>query len=120
MVHVIASWLLIPLVLTEVIELVLARVALGVRSRDDLVTVALAQVVTNPAVQLIALLAGCSPHSPVPGWPWVVVLLAEVVTFVVEALLYRFAGLKRPWAASAVLNAASFAIGLGLALAGAL
>ncbi len=111
------SWLLTSLILTEAFEVGLARLALGVRSRYDLVTVALAQVVTNPTVQFVAYFAGWTPRAPELGWQWVFVLLAEIVAFVVEGVLYRASGMKRPWLTSAVLNGASFLVGLLLVFA---
>lgn len=104
---------------TIVLECAFGWLAFGLRSAWELRVVALAQVVTNPAVELVALACGWSPHLAVTHPAWLVLGACEVAALVVEALLYRAAELNgRPWTTSAVLNAVSFGVGLAWALLG--
>lgn len=111
-------WLLgKTLVLTVIIELAAAIVFFGVRTCHDILVVVLAQVVTNPSVELLCLTVGWRANLSLLSQPWLSVLAAELAAWAIEALLYRFAGVTRhPWLMSAVLNGVSF--GLGLVLAG--
>ena len=102
--------------LTMVIEVGLA-VALGVRGWRELLVVALAQVVTNPSVELVCLLVGWSPHLPLTATAWPCLLSAELMAWLAEALLYGYAHVwHRPWVLSAILNLASFGFGILLGL----
>ena len=105
------------LLATVAIEAGMAWATFGLRSAYDLRTVALAQVVTNPLVELCAIIMRWNVFLPLASPAWVVLLCAEVAAFVAEALLYRSAEVgRRPWLLSAALNAASFGIGLVWAL----
>lgn len=107
------------LALTVAIELALAVALFGLRTRREMLVVALAQVVTNPSVELLCLAVGWRASLPLLSMPWLVMLAAELAACAVEALLYRTADVSRhPWLMSAVLNSAS--LGLGLLLAGLL
>lgn len=98
---------------TIAVELPLAILLFGVRGRRASLVVALAQVVTNPVVELLCLTLRWSPGLPVSHPAWVAVLLAECAAVVVEALLYRRAAFtRRPWLMSVVLNAVSLSLGL--------
>jgi len=99
-------------VATIAIELGLAAVLFGVRDRRAAAVVALAQVVTNPVVELGCLLVGWSVAAPFPGVAWAVMLALELGAVAVEAWIYRETGVvERPVVASVTLNLASFAIG---------
>ena len=102
---------------TVAIELACAWTLLGVRDRRALAVVALAQVATNPLVELVCLVVGWHPAMPLASPPWLVMAAAEFAAFAAEALLYRAAQVgEHPWRMSAVLNALSFAVGIVLAL----
>lgn len=104
------------LALTVAIELALAVAFFGVRTRREMLVVALAQVVTNPSVELLCMAVGWRASLPLLSMPWLVVLAAELAACVVEALLYRMVGVSRhPWLMSVVLNSTSFGLGLLLA-----
>ena len=104
------------LALTIVIELAAAYLLFGLRERRELAVVALAQVVTNPSVELLCLVTGWRPQLPLASPQWLAMAAAELVAFSVEALLYRRAQVgERPALMSAVLNATSFGLGLVLA-----
>ncbi len=107
-------------VATIAVELGLAALLFGVRDRRAAAVVALAQVVTNPVVELGCLLVGWSPSLPVASPAWAIMLALELAAVAVEAWLYRETDVfERPVMASVVLNLTSFAIGcvVGLALA---
>ena len=105
------------LALTIVIELAGACLLFGIRTRREFLVVALAQVATNPSVELVCLVVGWQPTLPLASLPWLVVALAELAALLVEALLYRCAEAGRhPWLMAGVLNALSFGLGLVLAL----
>ena len=109
--------LAVALVLTVVIELAGACLLFGLRTRRALAVVALAQVVTNPSVELVCLAVGWTPRLPLASLPWLAVAAAELAAFAVEALLYRVAEVgEHPWRMAAVLNAVSFGLGLVAAL----
>ena len=95
------------LLLTEAIELPIARL-LGVKGRD-LVTVALANVMTNPAVNV--LYAAAVVFTRLPDAAVIAVLECAAVT--AEWIVYRTAtDARRPFLVSLVCNAASFCAGL--------
>ncbi len=101
------------LVLTIAIELSMAVLAFGMRTRRQMLVVALAQVVTNPLVELLCLAIGWHANLPLNSMPWLVMLAAELAAFVAEAQLYRIAAItQHPWLMSGVLNATSFTLGL--------
>lgn len=103
--------LLCALLLTEAIELPVARLC-GVKGRD-LLFVVLANVMTNPAVNVLYAAATVFTKLPM-----VAVLAAlEIAAVVAEWIVYRYAtGAKRPFLVSLVCNAASFGAGLLLNL----
>lgn len=108
-----ARLLALALVLTMSIELGAAVLAFGLRERRELAVVALAQVVTNPTVELVCLWVGWNPRLPLASGPWMVMLVAEAAALVVEALLYRVAEVgEHPWLMSAALNVLSFGLGI--------
>ena len=99
--------LLLALLLTEAIELPLARL-FGVKGRD-LVFVVLANVMTNPAVNV--LYAAVTFFTKLPTIP--VIAALELAAVAAEWIVYRFAAdAKRPLLMSLVCNAASFCAGL--------
>ena len=101
------------LLATILIEAALAWAAFGVRTWKGLQVVVLAQVVTNPLVELGAIALRWNPFAPPTSPGWVGLACLEIAAFVVEALLYRRAEVVgRPWLVSGVLNLASFVIGL--------
>ena len=109
----IALVLIRNLALTIAIEAAVAWAFFGLRTAYNLRTVALAQVVTNPFVELCVIGLHWNAFLPFASLPWIALLCLEVAAFVVEALLYRTAQVgARPWLLSAVLNATSFGMGL--------
>lgn len=109
--------LVISLALTVLIETALAWAALRLRDAHDLVTVVLAQIITNPFVVLGAVRVGWSVGLPLVSGAWAAMLLLEAAAIVAEWLIYAFDHtFERPLLASAFLNAASFGIGLVIAL----
>ena len=106
------------LVMTVIVEVLLAVVLFGIRGRRGLVVVALAQAVTNPIVEFVCLASNWRPSLPLWSWPWVALLAVEVTAMVAEAVLYRVANVvRRPWLMSCVLNGISFGAGLLIAVA---
>ena len=102
---------------TIVVELGLAMLLFGIRGRHDCSVVALAQVATNPVVELGCVMLAWTPTSPPLGPAWAGMLALEVAAVAVEAWLYRSSGtFGRPLLASLVLNVASFALGCALGL----
>lgn len=96
------------LLVTVAVEVLLARAAFRVSPRDC-VPVALAQLATNPAVNLAMLYAYALAPEP---WPALILLALELGAFAVEGALYAHARIvEHPWLMSAVLNLASFSIG---------
>lgn len=99
--------LLLALLLTEAIEIPVCLLW-GMRRRD-LVFAVLANVLTNPAVNV--LYAVLCLYTPVP--PAVSLAVLETAAMVVEWIVYRSAtGAKRPFLISLTANAASFGVGL--------
>lgn len=98
------------LLLTLAIELMGARLLFRIRDTDALIVVALAQIVTNPLVEVGMI--GAYSYLPHPA---AAIVALELAVFVAEALIYRTKGVTgHPWAMSAALNALSFALGLHL------
>ena len=99
--------LVLALLLTEAIEIPVCLLW-GLRGRD-LVFVLLANVLTNPLVNVLYALAYL--YLPLPhAVPLAVLEIAAVVS---EWLVYRAAtGTKRPFLVSLTANAASFGFGL--------
>ena len=98
--------LLSALLLTEAIELPVCLLW-GLRGRD-LLFVLLANVLTNPAVNVLYALA-CL-YTPIP--PAAALAVLEAAAVIVEWIVYRCAaGTKRPFLVSLTANAASFGFG---------
>ena len=99
--------LLFVLLLTEAIEVPLARL-LGVKGHD-LWFVVLANVLTNPAVNVLYAIA--TVYTKLPAALALAVLEAAAV--LAEWTVYRYADLaKRPLLVSLICNAVSFGAGL--------
>lgn len=101
--------IIIPLLLTIVIETITA--CLFFRSRDDLIIVVLAQCITNPVLNLILILCR---FWGVEFLPLVLVVL-EIIVIVVEALVYYYnfsqKNRKKSLPLSIVANVAAWATG---------
>ena len=111
----IAPLLASALLSTIAIELPLAVLLFGVRRWRAVCVVILAQVATNPVVELLSLTLGWQPYLPPLAAPWIAILLAEVAATVTEALFYRVSAITdRPWLMSVALNSISFSLGLAL------
>ena len=98
------------LLCTVIIECAAAFI-LGLRKPDEQLTVALVNVVTNPLLVSICILVQLFYSKQVY---WCVYIGLELAVFIGEALLYR-AVLRRkrdPFLLSAILNSASFFIGM--------
>lgn len=115
----IGKGMVVSFLTTEVIELILGA-ALGCRSRRQLRWIFLANLITNPAVNLLC------------GYVWftsegrngflAALAAAEAAAVIVEAILYErkictpegtfFTRTGRGWTLSAVLNLASFFTGV--------
>ena len=98
--------LLFVLLLTEAVEVPIARL-FGIRGRD-LWFVVLANVLTNPAVNVLYATAATVTKLPTVA----VLAVLETAAVAVEWLVYRYAGIRRPLPVSLVCNAASFGAGL--------
>ena len=99
--------LVLALLLTEAIEIPVCLLW-GMRGRD-LVFVLLANVLTNPLVNVLYAIAYL--YTPIPQAAALAVLEAAAV--IAEWLVYRAAtGAKRPFLISLTANAASFGLGL--------
>ncbi len=99
------------LVLTVLIETVLARIV-SVKSKTDLVIVAMASVLTNPAVVLITFFAGFFYGTQ--GY-YTATVICEISAVVIEGFVYYKAlNWKRinPFLLSLLLNGVSYGIGL--------
>ena len=104
------------LVATIAIEVPLARILFGLCDPRSLTIVALAQVVTNPWVELVCLTVGFDP-AIFPSPAWAAMTVAELAAVVAEAAVYRACRItSRPWAMSCALNATSFLAGIALSL----
>ena len=104
-------WLLLlrNLALTLAFELAGAWGIFRIRERDALVVIALAQIATNPLVNLGALYL---PQLIGAYWPTIAAL--ELAAAAAEAALYARAKIAWPLALSLALNALSFLIGYAL------
>jgi hypothetical protein len=104
------SWplsLVLALLLTEAIELPVCRLW-GMRGRD-LVFVLLANLLTNPVVNVLYALAYL--YTPIPRV--LAIAMLEIAAVLVEWFVYRYATeAKRPFLVSLTANAASFGAGL--------
>jgi len=99
--------LLLALLLTEAIE-VSVCLLWGMRKRD-LLFVLLANVLTNPLVNVLYAIARLK--TPLP--PALMIAALEVSAVAAEWLVYRYAAAaKRPFLVSLTANAASFGAGL--------
>jgi len=99
--------LLSALLLTEAIEIPVCLLW-GMRKRD-LLFVLLANVLTNPLVNVLYALM--SLYAPIP--PAVSLAALETAAVAVEWVVYRHGtGAKRPFLASLTANAASFGAGM--------
>lgn len=105
--------LAVCLLSTIAVECTVAAAAFRVRNLHGLAVVALAQVVTNPAVVLASTLAyGTLPSQ---AGRWVALVMLELGALATEALLYGRAGVvNRPWRLSVACNLASFLVGLAV------
>ena len=108
------SWplsLVLALLLTEAIEIPVCLLW-GMRGRD-LVFVLLANLLTNPVVNVLYALAYL--YTPIPRAVSIAVL--EIAAVVTEWLVYRSATeAKRPFLISLTANAASYGAGLLITL----
>ena len=103
--------LLLALLLTEAIEIAVCLLW-GMRGKELWITV-LANVLTNPAVNVLYLLARLYTRLP----QTVVIAALEASAVVVEWLVYRaLTGTKRPFLVSLSANAASYGAGLLLSV----
>ena len=99
--------LLLALLMTEAIEIPVC-ILWGMRGRD-LVFVLLANVLTNPLLNVLYAIS-CL-YTPIP--PAVSLAVLEISAVVAEWIVYRSATqAKRPFLASLSANAASFGLGL--------
>ena len=99
--------LVLALLLTEAVELPVCLLW-GMRGRD-LVFVLLANLLTNPLVNVLYALAYLYP--PIPRAVSIAVL--EIAAVLTEWIVYRSAtGAKRPFLVSLTANAASYGAGL--------
>lgn len=110
------GWLLPALAVTVTVE-VAAAALLGPRTWRDLAVVALANLATNPAVNLVVALAMAVMHARTLGHPGVLAVLAALETLVViaEWRVYRHVlHIPEPRALrlSVLANAASLLAGL--------
>ena len=98
------------LLCTVVIECAVAFI-LGLRKRDEQLTVALVNVVTNPLLVSICILVQLFFSRQVY---WCAYIGLELAVIVGEALLYRIVLRQKrdPFLLSAILNSASFFIGM--------
>lgn len=99
--------LVLALLLTEAVELPVCLLW-GMRGRD-LVFVLLANLLTNPLVNVLYALAYL--YTPIPRAVSIAVL--EIAAVLTEWIVYRSAtGAKRPFLVSLTANAASYGAGL--------
>ena len=99
--------LVLALLMTEAIEIPVCLL-FGMRGRD-LVFVLLANVLTNPLLNVLYAVACLYTQIP----PAAALAVLEPAAVVAEWLVYRSAtGAKRPFLASLTANAASFGLGL--------
>lgn len=99
------------LVLTILIETVLARI-ISIKSKKDLVIVAMASVLTNPFVVLITFFSGFFYGST--GY-YIATAICEISVVIIEGIIYLKAlNWKKinPFLLSLILNGISFGTGL--------
>lgn len=103
------QYFLIPLTLTEIIELAVSVLIFRIRTKDDIFSVFIVNLVTNLSLNLILLLI-----SPLGNGVWLcAVIILEILIFITEALLFRrLTDFSHPFRMSLVLNALSFCLGL--------
>jgi hypothetical protein len=111
MLKIILTSLAVSLGITLFIEVLLAFI-LGLRTKKDLLLVALCNVLTNPSVVFLSIMA-----SLFLGKPLLILCTAvlELLAFVTEAVIYRSflkAGRLHPFLLSFILNLASFLTGV--------
>lgn len=99
------------LVLTVLIETVAARI-IGIKSKTDLVIVAMASVLTNPPVVLITFFSGL--FHGITGY-YTAAVICEISAVLIEGFVY-FKALDwkkiNPFLLSLLLNGISYGIGL--------
>ena len=104
--------LVVSLLLTLVIELAVSLI-LGVRDKNDILVIALANIITNPVAVYIY---GCiSKYSSAIMIMIGTVILIETAVVIIEYLIFkRYLSLKRinPFLFSFIINALSFFIGM--------
>ena len=95
-------------IITVVIETAFFAV-LAYRKRDDLLIVVLANVITNPSLNVIFGL--CWLYAP--EYAWIALAALEILAVLIEWLIYRaLTDAKRPFITSLAANAVSFGIGV--------
>lgn len=110
--------LVISLFLTLFIEVVLALV-LGIRKRQEIMLVALVNIVTNPVVVFCYSILGYVISNHMISWnpilrnPWMIKIILEIFAVLCEAFYYKRYSktIKHPFWLSLFLNGASFGIG---------
>jgi hypothetical protein len=110
------GWLLPAFAITAVVEVVAAGL-LGFRAPRELAVVALANLATNPAVNLLTAGAMVLMHTRTLRHPGVMAVLAalEVLAVIAEWRIYHYAlplRRTRAFAISVIVNAASLIVGL--------
>ena len=105
-----ANSLLLPLLLTILIEVIVA-ILLGYKKRDEILLVILANIITNPALNYLLIL---NNYLRVFKYSALVILL-EILVVLIEWQILYFA-LKKPrsklFILSLAMNTASFLLGL--------
>lgn len=103
-------FLIIPLLLTLIVEGALAGLVLW--NKKDLVTVLLAQCITNPVINMCLVLSALYLNLNNIG----LMIVLEIVAVIVEGIIYqkRFseANVWKAWLFSIVANVASVMVGL--------
>jgi len=105
--------LAMALILTQLIELPIAWL-LGIRQKQELIALALINVITNLPLNLSLFLLTRFASPSVSGY-WFTVLLLEVLVIIIEAgLIARFLSRRKINALilSLTINLSSFAVGL--------
>jgi hypothetical protein len=103
--------LVLSLVLTLIIELIVSLL-IGVKKRNDIITIIAVNTLTNPLAVLIATLTQMNGNIIVY---WIVVAIIELIVFLVEGAIFKkilifnkISGIKL----SLINNLTSFSIGL--------
>ena len=98
---------------TVLMELLLSLPFLKKADAFSLAIVALAQLVTNPVVEVVCLASGWRPSLPLLSSAWACMAVVELAACVVEGAIYRHTDVSgHPWAMSCTLNAFSFGVGV--------